>query len=268
MITIIGTHHRHFEQNELSIADRVRLDHFDRIFTEGFSRDGLSVLDTELEKIVQQNENLQLNQISGITRGPEPQSLEAVTDAEITYLDDELSTEVLQQICRTSLENHEEAKVTPYEDLEEHLLKGQASRENYIEFFEDLRDGSKYIAQSYAALSEKGYEMLIEDTAEEFSHELAFAGVSPPDTSQEFLDGIEKHGITFQDYIQTYAEDRKEFQDQRDEEWYQQITEQLGEEENALVVAGIHHALNYEGTVRRKLQEEYKEISANPFRHF
>lgn len=273
MITIVGTNHRDFKENELELDDAVRLSHYDHIFTEGFSEDGLNMLDNEVQKIVEQNNELKEEDASELVRGPEPQALEAETDAEITYLDEGISQEVLEDVARAALEKGKEKRknnndeVTPYPNLNEILLTGEPDRSDYLDFFEDLRDGKNYVFQSYAAISEDGFEQMIDHAAEEFDDSGTVTQITVANNSQEFLEGLEEYDVTFEDYINTYAEVRREFQDQRDQEWYEQIDEQIDEDEHTLIVTGIQHALDYEDTVRNHIQENYDDLVVLPYRH-
>lgn len=263
MINLIGTHHDDLEQDDVPIGevmdDKFDFEHFDQIFTEGFSQEGAEYLD----EFIAADDGFPMEGLpeGGLNRGLEPESLERATDSDIIYLDDELSDEILDDIILSQLRESNQ-KVTPYRDLKRVLNQGREIKWDYMNFFRGLRDGTNYIPHDYAALSEERFGHLLEDAADRFKDE--FEG---PDRSEEFMQGVEQCDISFEDYVRVYAESRADFQDRRDEEWYRKINEQLDSGENALVVAGVNHLLDTEGTLRSLLEQDY-DTNVVPYRKY
>ncbi len=260
MITIIGTHHQDFRENDLSIEERVKVDRFDRIFTEGFSKEGLRSL-REMEAFG--------SGVEAVNRGPEPELMDEA-ETEVVYLDEGLSEELLNDLMKASRDQHEICDIYPFDGIEESLIKSNVSRRDYIDFFRDLRDmdySEDHGFSDYAALSNEGFITLMADSAEQLDRPTDTWHFTDMDYSDEFIEGLEEHNIGFNDYVRVFGENRTEVQDRRDREWYRQIDEQIEEDERILLVAGIDHALDYEGTVRNLLEQDY-DTSVSPFRRF
>lgn len=267
MITIVGTHHRDIQENDFLINRRVKLDRFDVIFTEGISPDTDSFLQ-QVNNAVDGEEDFNNLAPSDIGRGSEPEAFDNV-DAEVVYLDENLTDETVLELARNTNGETEFREVYPFDRIEHELIKGTDSRADYIQFFRDLRDmdiSEDDAYSDYASLKEKDFDRLMQFSADQLDRTENKWGFEI-DYSESFLEGLKEHDVTFEDYVKVFAENRNGFQDRRDQEWHEQITEILEEGQNALLVTGIQHALDYENTVRNLLEQDYS-TSVSPYRRF
>lgn len=269
MITFIGTHHKHFDYDDFSLEGRVKVQHFDKIFTEGVSEDTESFKD-RVNGAVKDIPEFDTLEAGNIGRGIEPEAFDDIEDAEVIYLDQSLPKELLIELAKYTTGSEKVRDVYPFDNLEEQLIKGNDARSDYIEFFRDLRDmsfGDDMGYSSYASLDEERFERLLQFSAQHLDRDVDTWDFLDMDNSDEFISGLDEYEITFEDYVEIFGEKRNEFQDKRDRHWYEQITSNMDEDENILVVAGIQHILDYDGTVRDLVQQDQR-ASAIPYGRF
>lgn len=266
MIKIVGTNHEDSKKNGFRIDERHRLDFFDKIFTEGFSKQGWKEFNDFIDDRLAENPFYTPESENGRNRGAEPWKFDEL-DQDVIYLDDYLSPEVKEEMLIASMENPEDSEAYPMEFIGKKISRDEESREAYLNFMRKIRDMAFEVDQgdsSYYALNEDGFKKMIEVSAEHIGDQ------TPEEIRKEkldyekaFLEGIEKYDIEFPDYVDVHAESRPQFQDKRDQEWYEQITGQIDQENNVLLVTGIHHALDHDETIRGLLEEEYDVNTAS-----
>lgn len=266
MIKIIGTNHEEFRRKEFDIENRHRLSNFDKIFTEGFSQEGFDDLVNFIMLGLPADPDLRSRVREDMKRGPEPIKFDSI-DEEVIYLDDEVSDKVLEGMEEASSEEAE-GDAYPLEFLGEKIADGQETREDYIEFMQKIRDFEFDVDggySSYAALSRDGFQSLMDELGAKMEEDVDPRKIDREiDIEEIFQKGLEDFDITLEDYQNVYAESRQDFQDKRDQEWYEQITGQIDEEDNLLIVTGIHHALQTDETLASLLSEEY-EVNVAPY---
>lgn len=260
MIKIIGTNHEEFRRNDFNIDKRHRLGNFDKIFTEGFSQEGFQELVQFVMNGLPADPELRANVREDMHRGPEPKKLDSV-DEEVTYLDDEVSDKVMEGMEEASNKEAGDGDAYPLEFLGERIAEGQETRDDYIEFMRKIRDmdfeeDGGY--SSYAALSEEGFNTLMDDMGAVMENDVDPRKIDEElDIEEAFHRGLDRYEISLEDYVDVQAEKREDFQDQRDQEWYEQITSQINDEDRVLIVTGIQHALETEDTVAGLLSQDY-----------
>ncbi|WP_414837227.1 hypothetical protein ACK3SF_03075 [Candidatus Nanosalina sp. VS9-1] len=214
MIKIIGTNHEEFRRKDFDIENRHRLEHFDKIFTEGFSQEGFQELIEFTLLGLPADPELHADVRETMQRGPEPVKFDTV-DEEVIYLDDEVSEEVLEGMERGSSEEPGDGDAYPLEFLGEIIADGQESREDYIDFMRKIRDmdfeeDGGY--SSYAALSREGFDALMRDFGAIMEHDVDPRKIDEDmDIEEAFHRGLERYDITLEDYVGVQAEAREDF---------------------------------------------------------
>ena len=268
MITFLGTVHPQFNNEDFTLDGKVKVEHFDKIFTEGVS-DDTELFKKRVNGAVEDLPKFESLEAEHIDRGPEPEAFDDI-DAEVVYLDEQLPKDLLIQLAEHTSEQDQVIDVYPFDNLEEQLIRGNDARSDYIEFFRGLRDldfKEDDGFSSYAALDDVYFERLLKFSAAHLDRNRDDLEFLDLDNSDDFIAGLDEYNITFQDYVDVFGEERNDFQDKRDSHWYEQITSEIEEDENILVIAGIQHVLDYEGSVRN-LVEQDQRVAAWPYGSF
>lgn len=275
MIELIGTIHTEIGKNPEDLARLLFDRDYDQLFVEGMSTERMDQereeSRDELYDVVQEELNFGLSrdefdiELSELDTGPEPgyleeEWLEPDNKENIVFLDNRRSFDHLRVSLINELKPLSDISVSTNtlkpSSLSTQLRAGNDSREDYLKFLryqvnEDAAD------VNYGAIETS---VNFKNAKEEIA-DRCFRSYE-----EEFLAGFERHDINRFDIQEIIEEGRENFQDGRDEVWYEQIAEYLDEnpEDDILVVGGISHMVSGSNTLRGILEEEY-EVEITPF---
>lgn len=271
MIKLVGTAHELVGTGILQeIVSKERYDH---LFVEGID----SETQKEIEKLLNEDrpETLDLppkrheQWEADVNQALEPEFVERsplLSDDEVTFLDNEPleHAKVLLSEDEAGTEKDQIGK----KEFKERLENGP-ERDDYIEYFRHLSDISFYDLLSVSLSDPDRFRHFLNDFATGFV-KIDENGEKEPFYARYFFRKAEEHDIDRFDLQQTIYDHRRDFQDERDQRWYDTISGYLEEnpEDDILVIAGINHVVDGENSVRRLLEDEYGEVEAHPLDHY
>ena len=280
MINLVGTRHSDVKGNTDLIENVILAKDFDHIFTEGISLESFDEVSLQdLKEGVESSIGRELEELDEkpVNQGPEPEYFTnnpLVDDEDLTFLDDLNAKSQMEYLIRESLMPRESAVKAGINknELEQKIITEGAEKEDFLDYLRRLRDrGDKelsYTSISYPArfcgykrelstdfiMDTEGIDLLQQLEEENDKYQKAF------------LDGFREFGIDRFDLQKLQAEERNsEFQDPRDEDWYNQIVDYMEEnpDDEVLVIAGLKHVIDGENTLRRRLEDTYGSDSVD-----
>jgi hypothetical protein len=228
-----------------------------------------------------------------------------VDESSVTYLDDRdlrfMAETVLEEDDRQDVSR--EGEIISHSEFEEKLIQDEATKQDFIHYLTGLMiedeiktrpegmdipgeyqlDDQNFryleeqdIEMAYTAISNNPrFQRYIEKVSERFTQEseeqelldlMEKVDNEPEKYRDRFLSGIRKYDINIETLQKLLYNERGPFQDQRDQNWYEQISEYVEEnpKDEILVVAGIEHVLPGENTLTTQLKQDYPQANVRP----
>lgn len=281
MITLVGTLHSDVRRKSERLRNVVSALDPDHLFTEGMSLETIKREEEENLEHIYREVDRQLDleitwerfeeDFNGIVQGPEPDYIEheiGTLDPEnITFLDDNRSLEhsiyTVKELLDVFQNGSDDVGGITQKELEQKIIQGTSSKEDFLDYFRNLRDKGvnelQYTAISYPTRFHGYKKKLSEDFGMNAETSLMDKLDLANDMYQkQFLQELQDHRIDRFDLQSILDETRDhEYQVKRDGDWYSQIIEYRQENpgEEIAVLCGLGHVTAVEDTLRDRLED-------------